>query len=267
MYIDLDEFYSRGVLNVAKNLLLGQYSNAINRVIPDPEDPGFETILFEDSQLELIIEKGHIDAQLDRIPQFLKHQFLLSNVIEYNKIADSLHKLDLHKPPKFLAAKTDIDLCELFIIAQLIELAIVATFNLHKLTEFQFYTLSGDYLGILTRIRLNRDVFGIFHNYDCLIFAEKYIIEKKDIATLKDISEFVDEEDYCFSDLSDVLDELDDLTLKSFVESEEINRLESLHRIKIPKVPIFHRIPFMAWTQRERTNFYVSDDVISEVRY
>lgn len=267
MHIDLEEFYNRGVLDVAKNLFLGDYSADIVRVIPDPLDPNYETILFEDAQLELIIEDGWIDAQLDEIPQFLKRQPLISNIIEYSKLAESLHRLDLDTPPKFLAAQTDLEQYELFIIAKLIEYAILTTFNLKKLSEFQFYTFSGNFLGILARIRLSRDYLGTFRNHDCLLSAEKYKIERKDIAMLKDISAIVDEQDYCFTDLPALLDELEDLTLKPHVSSEELARIENLHKIKIPKNPIFYRIPFLTWTQREKMHFFVSEDVVSEIIY
>ncbi|NVM52912.1 MAG: hypothetical protein HWN66_04355 [Candidatus Helarchaeota archaeon] len=264
MYIDIDEFYSDGLLNVAKNLFLGQYSDYVRRVSLDQD---FELIEFEDAQLELYLEEGWIDVQLDKIPTCLQDKYLVSNVTEYNKLASTLRMLDLNKPPKFLAAKNELERCELFVIAKLIENAILVTFDLNKLTEFQFYTLSGEFLGILTRIRLIRDVFGRFKNYDCLVFAENYIIDKKDIATLKDILNIVDKEDYCFENLPEVLNELEDLTLKPFVEAEEITRLENLHRIKIPKRVLFYRIPFSVWEQHQRTNFYVPEENISEIIY
>jgi hypothetical protein len=265
MYIDLDALYSRSVLNDAKNLLHEQYSEFIKRIVPDPKDSDFETIQFVDAQLELIIEDGRIDVQLDRIPKFLEDQYLISNVIEYNKFAASLNQLDLNKPPKTLASKNNIERCELFINAKLIENAIISIFHLNKLSEFQFYTLADRYLGIATRIRLNRDLLGIFRTYDFLIFTERYKIEKKDIATLKDILDIVDKEDYCFADLPVVLDDLEDLTLKPFVEAETVSSFEKLYRIKVPKRPIFYRIPFLAWNQRDRTKFYVSEENITEL--
>ncbi|NVM30888.1 MAG: hypothetical protein HWN65_18755 [Candidatus Helarchaeota archaeon] len=267
MYIDLDEFYDYDLLNQAKNRLLEEVSDQIKQIIPDA-DPEFEIIEFKDARLELLIEDGWIDAKLNKIPAFLPDFYPVSNVVEYSKLAKTLRMLDVNTPPKFLAAKTALQKAELFLIAKLIENAILIQFDLNKIGEFQFYTLSGDFLGILTRIRLNRDPFtGVFKTYDFLIFSECYKIERKDIATLKDCLDIVDKADYCFEDLPEVLDDLEILTEKSYVEAEQISVIEKTFKMKVPKRPIFYRIPFLAWDRRDRMQFFVSEEYISEVIY
>ncbi|MHA1263648.1 MAG: hypothetical protein ACTSRS_00280 [Candidatus Helarchaeota archaeon] len=267
MNIDLDAFYNRIVLTQAKNLFITQFSQHICEINSFSITSNTEIISFSDARLELTINPGRISVVLDQIPSFLKDIYQVSNVIECSLFSKALSFDLIDKPPKFLATKTELQRCELFLIAKLIENALLSIYGLEKLSEFQFYTVDGTFLGFLTRIRLIRDIFGIFHNYDCLIFAERYIIDKKDIITLKEISEIVDKDDYCFEDLPLVLDELEPLTSKPFIESEEINWFENLYRIKIPKTPIFYRIPFMSWTRHGRTSFYVSPDIITELKY
>jgi hypothetical protein len=267
MYIDLDAFYGIELLKQAKDRLIKHYITQITQAGPDPEDPEMDLIQFQDATLSLLIEEGVIDVELDTIPSFLKNNYMQSNIIEYNKHAYLLGMLDLNKPPKSLAAKTELSRCELYIIAQIIENAILITFHLNKFAEFQFYTPAG-YLGILTRVRLNRDIVsGLYYNYDCLIFAGKYKVEKRDIEVLEDISTIVESDDYCFEDLPVLLDELKDLTLKPYVAAEVIAGIEKLHRIKVPKVPLFYRIPFLAWDQRDRTSFHVQGENISLISY
>ncbi len=267
MYIDLDSFYNIELLKQAKDRLIKQYSAQIAQAGPDPEDSEMDLIQFRDATLSLLIEEGVIDVELDAIPSFLKDSYMQSNIIEYNKHAYLLGMLDLNKPPKSLAAKTDLRRCELYIIAQIIENAILITFQLDKFAEFQFYT-PAEFLGILTRVRLNRDIAsGRYFNYDCLIFAGKYKVEKRDIEVLEDISTIVEKDDYSFENLPSLLDELKDLTLKPYVAAEAIAEIEKVHGIKVPKVPLFYRIPFLAWDQRDRTSFHVQKENISLISY
>ena len=83
---------------------------------------------------------------------------------------------------------------------------------------------------------------------------------------LKDIATIVDKEDYCVQDLPELIDQLEDFTKVPFVEAEEIENFEKVNRIKIPKRPIFYRIPFLVWTQQQKA-FYVPDESISELIY
>jgi hypothetical protein len=265
MHLDLDEFYSQNHLEAARDLLLTEYSEHINRAITDPLDPNFITILFPDAQLELSLSAGRIDAQLNTIPTFLEDQYHISNVIECSPFSKSLSSELIDKPPKYLGTKNNKQRCELFILAKLIENALIAVFHLTKFSEFQFYSFSGEFLGTLTRLRLMRDVLGIFHTHDCLIFADRYVVDAKDVHALKDFTSIIDKEDYCFAELPEVLEDLDALAIKPYVQAEEIARIERLHRIRVPKKPIFYQVPFLAWNQRRRAAFYVPEDSISEL--
>ncbi len=266
MFVKLDSFYSMDLLIRAKDHMLDEFPDQIQE---KTVNPAAETIQLKDASLEIRLEKNRIAIELDQIPAFLQEDYHFSNVIEYNKLAETLSFLDLNKPPKSFAAKDEISKCELFLIAKIIEKTILLTFNLEKLSDFQFYTLSGNFLGILSRIRLNRDAFsGTYSTYDCLIFAERFKVEKRHIAILKDFLEIINEEDYCLANLPDVLDELEGLTTHPFIEAEKIRSLEQQYknRVKIPKRPIFYRVPFLAWDQRQ-TQFYVPAENISEVIY
>jgi len=268
MHINLDEFYSSDLLRQAEKRLITQLSGHIHKVCADPEAPETDLICFHDAELSLAIEEAYIGVQLDRIPSCLQDKYLPSNIIEYNKHAHLFGLLDLNKPPKFLAAKSEINKYELYIIAKLIENALLITFQMTKFAEFQFYSHSNLYLGILSRLRLRRDIMsGFYFNHDCLIFTEKYKIEKRDIELLEDISTIVEQKDYCFEDLPTLLDELKDLTLKPQIEAEVVVNIEQLYRIKIPKTPLFYRFPFLAWDQRDRTHFYVPDENITIISY
>ena len=96
-----------------------------------------------------------------------------------------------------------------------------------------------------------------------MLFAEKFKLEKRDIALLQDALELVDEADYCFEELPNVLGKLKKLTKKPSVDAPTIAGIEKVHRIKVPKLPIFHRVPFYTWTQKG-TRFEVSKKHISE---
>ncbi|MHA1649496.1 MAG: hypothetical protein ACTSYB_04805, partial [Candidatus Helarchaeota archaeon] len=68
--------------------------------------------------------------------------------------------------------------------------------------------------------------------------------------------------------LPNVLDELETLAHHSFIDSNTIFQFEEKYRnlVKIPKRPIFYRVPFLAWDQKQNY-FYVSKENISEVIY
>lgn len=245
MRLKLNEFFDDSVLIGAKNLVLGDISEPIKIEIKDRQ----------------------INVDLESIPDSLQDEYQPSNVIEFNKHASSLNLLDLNKPPKYYAAQNEIEKCECYIIAKIIEKAILLIFNVAKLADFQFYSYSGRYLGTITRIRLNRDLItGIFSIYDCLIFQERYKVEKRHIAMLKDITTIIDKEDYCIQNLPEIIDQLGEFTKVPFVEAEEIGSFEKIYRLKIPKRPIFYQIPFLVWTQQQQA-FYVPDINISELIY
>lgn len=268
MFLKLDAFYSPSLLVEAKNLVVQEFSDHIEQIIPDHAS---EIIVFEDARLEFFLKNRRIEIKLNKIPAFLQQdEYKFSNIIEYNKAAATLNILDLNLPPKgYAARRNEIEICELFIIAKVIEKAILRIFNLEKFSEFQFYTMAGHFLGDVDRIRLNRDSFsGVFSTYDCLIFSDRFKIEKRHIELLKDSLEIIDEEDYCLENLPDVLEELEKFTNKPYIQAETILNFEKLYknRIKIPKRPIFHRIPFLAWDQRQK-QFYIPEENITEVIY
>ena len=265
MYLKLDEFYFYDRLFEAKNLLLQEFSNNIEKITQNHVS---EIIQFKDARLELSLEDQRIEMELDQIPAFLQDEYHYSNIIEYNKYAESLQMLDFNRPPKSFAVPDEIGKCELFLIAKMIEKAILLTFNLNKFSEFQFYTTKGTFLGTLSRIRLNRDLTGIFTNYDCSIFSERFKIEKKHIILLKDSLEIIDKEDYCLNNLPEILEELEAFTYSPYIEADKIYKLEELYknRVKIPKRPIFYRVPFLLWEQQKK-NFYVAAENISEIIY
>jgi len=264
MYLKLDEFFEDQLLIQAKNLFLEEI---IEYIREKHSNTIKELIKFEKACLEIGIARRRVKVKLDSIPDFLQETYHVSNITEYNKYADSLHLLDLNKPPKFYATKSEIERCECYIIAKIIENAILLILNLTKLSEFQVYTFFGNYLGIVTRIRLSRDLItDTFSIYDCLIFMERYRIEKKDIAMLKEILKIVEKEDYCVQNLPEIINELEGFTKFSFIEAEDIIEFEKLNRIKVPKRPIFYRIPFLVWNKRQKA-FYVPNESISEFIY
>jgi hypothetical protein len=264
MRLKLDEFFEDPLLFQAKNLFLEEFSEYIRE---RRSNFATEIIRFEKTFLEISITGRRLKVKLDSIPDFMQEDYQNSSIIEYNKYAASLHLLDLNKPPKFYATRNEIERCECYLIGKIIEKAILLIFNLTKLSEFQFYTYSGNYLGVITRIRLNHDLItNTFSIYDCLIFTEHYKIEKKDIATLKDILKIVEKEDYCVQNLPEIINELEGFTKFPFIEAEDVISFEKLNRVKIPKRPIFHRIPFLVWTQQQKA-FYVPDESISELVY
>ncbi len=270
MYISLDAFYNYDLLISAKNSMKESIKHEIQGSFFDPKDPDAEFIQFEDAKAEIYIENGWIDLELDAIPSILQDQYKISNIIEYNKMAALLSFLDLNKPPKSYAAKHDeVAQCELYLIALIIENAILLTFHLSKLGEFQFYNNSNVFIGILDRVRLSRDPFsGLYSNYDFLIFSGMYKIEKKHVEFLKDTLDLIDEQDYCLKDLPAVLEELENLTSEPIAPANMILEFEKRYnnRVKIPKRPIFYRIPFLAWDQRQ-DRFFVSQENMSEVIY
>lgn len=264
MRLKLNEFFEDHVLIEAKNLLLGEISEYIKKI---SSESNRDSIDFGKGSLEIEIKDRQINVELDSIPDFLTEEYQVSNVIEFNQIASSLNLLDLNKPPKYYATQNEIEKCECYLIAKIIEKTVLLIFDLAKFAEFQFYSFSGNYLGALTRIRLNRDLItGTFSIYDCLIFKERYKVEKRHIAMLKDITTIVDKEDYCFQNLPELIDQLEDFTKKPFIEAEEIGNFEKMNRLKIPKRPIFYRIPFLVWTQQQKA-FYVPDASITELVY
>ncbi len=268
MYLRLDAFYERDILIKAKNHMIQEFDPFIEKITRNSHS---NIIKLDDAILEISLNDYRIEVLLNRIPDFLLDEYQFSNIIEYNKYADAFHMLDLNKPPKSFAAKTEVQKAELFLIAKILEKAILLIFNLDKLSEFQFYMIAETpiYLGTLTRIRMIRDAFsGIFSTYDCLIFSERFKIEKKHVLILKDILELIDKEDYCLENLPNVLDELETLAHHSFIDSNTIFQFEEKYRnlVKIPKRPIFYRVPFLAWDQKQNY-FYVSKENISEVIY
>jgi hypothetical protein len=263
MRLKLDEFFDDHILIEAKNLVLEDIAQYI-KIYPEFNN---ESIEIDNASLKIQIISREINVELDSIPNFLQGTYQVSNIIEFNKHASSLHLLDFNAPPKYYAAQNKTEKCECYLIAVIIEHAIALIFNLAKFAEFQFYSYSGNYLGAITRVRLNRDLItGTFSIYDCLIFQERYKVEKRHIAMLKDITTIVDKEDYCFQNLPEIIDQLEEFTKVPFVEAEEIGRFEKLHRIKIPKSPLFYRIPFLIWTQQQKA-FLVPDESISELIY
>lgn len=264
MRLKLDEFFEEQLLFQAKNLVLEDF---IEHIKESHSNFSTEITKFEKACLEIKITGRQIKLKLDSIPDFLQEDYRISNITEYNKYAASLHLLDLNKPPKFYTTRNEIERCECHLIAKIIEKAVLLIFNLTKLSEFQFYNYSGNYLGIITRIRLNHDLItNTFSIYDCLIFTERYKIEKKDIDTLKDILKIVGKEDYCVQNLPEIINELEGFTKFPFIEAEEIIDFEKLNHVKVPKRPIFYRIPFLVWTQQQKA-FYVPDESISELIY
>ena len=224
MRLKLNEFFDNSILIGAKTLVLEEI----------PED------------IKIEIKDRQIDVDLDSIPDSLKDEYQTSSVIEFNKYAGSLKFLDLNKPAKYYATQNETEKCECYVIAKVIEKAILLIFDLTKLAEFQFYSYSGRYLGSLTRIRLNHDlVTGIFAIYDCLIFMERYRIEDRDIAMLKDIMELVDKADYCVQNLPEIIDKLKEFTKFPSIEAEVIIGFEKSNQVKVPKRPLFYRIPLV----------------------
>ncbi len=264
MRLKLNEFFDNRILIGAKNLLLEEMSEYIQEN-SSPFDP--ELIRFKNTSLKMKLTDHQIHVELDSIPDVLQEEYQVSNVIEFNKHASSLNLLDLNKPPKYYATQNETEKCECYLIAKLIEKAILLIFDVAKLAEFQFYSFSGNYLGSITRIRLNHDlVTGKFSIYDCLIFTDRYRIEKRDIAMLKDIMTIVDEEDYCVQNLPEIIENLKEFTKFPSIDAEVIISFEKSNRVKVPKRPIFYRIPFLVWTQQQKA-FYVPDESILELVY